>query len=40
MLGGLDPVEASVGDQWLDLSLTRDLTELEGTLDAHLAPRY
>lgn len=32
-------MEVSVADQWLDLSLTRDLTELEGTLDAHLAPR-
>lgn len=27
-------------DQWLDLSQTRDLAELAGTLDAHLAPRY
>ncbi|CAN0244579.1 unnamed protein product [Pylaiella littoralis] len=39
LLGGADPVEASVVDQWLDLSQTRDLVELAGTLDAHLAPR-
>lgn len=40
LLGGADPVESSVVDQWLDLSQTRDLVELASTLDAHLAPRY
>ncbi|CAM9268383.1 unnamed protein product, partial [Hapterophycus canaliculatus] len=39
LLGGADPVESSVVDQWLDLSQTRDLVELACTLDAHLAPR-
>lgn len=39
LLGGLDPAEASLVDQWLDLALTRNLPELEGVLDAHLAPR-
>ena len=40
LLGGEDPVEAGVVDQWLDLSQTRVLAELASTLDAHLAPRY
>lgn len=40
LLGGEDPVEAGVVDQWLDLSQTRVLMELASTLDAHLAPRY
>lgn len=40
LLGGADPVEASVVDQWLDLSQTHDLVGLASTLDAHLAPRY
>ncbi len=40
LLGGEDPVEAGVVDQWLDLSQTRVLVELASTLDAHLAPRY
>lgn len=40
LLGGEDPVEASVVDQWLDLSQTHDLVGLASTLDAHLAPRY
>ncbi|CAM9482206.1 unnamed protein product [Scytosiphon promiscuus] len=39
LLGGADPVESSVVDQWLDLSQTRDLVELASTLDTHLAPR-
>lgn len=39
LLGGLDSVEVSVADQWIDLSLTRDLSGLASTLDAHLAPR-
>eukprot|EP00752_Nemacystus_decipiens_P004043 g3702.t1 len=39
LLGGEDPVESAVVDQWLDLSQTRALTELASTLDAHLAPR-
>ena len=39
LLGGSDPVEASVVDQWLDLVQTRDLMELAATLNAHLAPR-
>ncbi|CAN0512273.1 unnamed protein product, partial [Ectocarpus sp. 12 AP-2014] len=39
LLGGADPVEASVVDQWLDLSQTHDLVGLASTLDAHLAPR-
>ncbi|CAM9889371.1 unnamed protein product [Ectocarpus sp. 6 AP-2014] len=38
LLGGADPVEASVVDQWLDLSQTHDLVGLASTLDAHLAP--
>lgn len=39
LLGGSDPVEMSIVDQWLDLSLGRDLADLASTLDAHLAPR-
>lgn len=39
LLGGSDPMEMSIVDQWLDLSLGRDLADLASTLDAHLAPR-
>lgn len=39
LLGCSDPVESSIVDQWLDLVQTRNIVELEDTLDAHLAPR-
>lgn len=38
LLGGSDPVEASLVDQWLDLALTHEVPELAVTIDAHLAP--
>lgn len=33
-------MEMSIMDQWLDLSLARDMTDLAPALDAHLAPRW